>query len=91
MNLLIRTKQDINFYASPGVFDAVTRNIIPASDVIKDYGKLGTATIKLILDDDYTFDKWLLKLTKAGLPIPQTTLVNKTIFMMNKDLDELSN
>lgn len=89
INMLIRGKQDINFYASPGVFDAVTRDIVPATNVLKDYWKLVTATGKVILDDDYEFDQWMLKMTKAGLPIPQATLVNKTKYMIGKDLDTL--
>jgi hypothetical protein len=89
LNMLIRGKQDIDFYASPGVFESVTKNVIPATSVLTDYGKAIGATMRLIIDDDYTFGKWALKMTKAGIPIPQTTLINKSIYMANKDLDAL--
>jgi hypothetical protein len=87
INLLIRTAQDIGFYVSPSVFEVVTRNPIPAMSVLIDYGKLFTATGKLITDSDYEFEQWLFKLTKAGLPIPQATLANKIRYMSNRDLD----
>lgn len=89
INMLIRSKQDIDFYASPGVFDAVFRDPIPASNVIKDYYKAVGATMRVITDDDYTFEQWVLKMTKAGIPIPQATLINKTKYMIQKDLDAL--
>jgi hypothetical protein len=89
LNMLIRNKQDLTFYSSPQVFDTVTRNAIPATDVITDYMKLGTATMKLLFDEDYEAEKWLLKLTKAGLPIPQATLVNKIKFMTERDIDDV--
>ena len=89
INQLIRAKTDIEFYASPEVFDVVTRTPIPAFQVLTDYGKLMNATGKVILDDDYEFNEWLLRVTKAGLPIPQATLVNKTKYMMERDLEDL--
>lgn len=91
INQLIRGKQDIDFYVSPSVFDTVTRDFIPASNVIKDYMKLVKATGKLMLDDDYEFSEWMLKMTKAGLPIPEAALVNKVKFMMTKNLDDMQN
>ena len=87
LNMLIRAQQDIAFYTSPGVFDAVTRNIVPATSVITDYWKFIKATTKLLVDEDYEFEQWLLKMTKAGIPIPQATLINKTKFMMERNLD----
>jgi hypothetical protein len=87
INMLIRGKQDIDFYASPQVADSVTRNIIPATQVIKDYMALLKASGKLITDSDYGYEEWLLKVTKAGLPIPEAALVNKIKFMATKDLD----
>ena len=89
INQLIRNQQDINFYVSPQVFDTVTRNIVPATQVLTDYMKLVKATGQILTDDDYTYDKWLLKVTKAGLPIPQATLINKTKFAMEKDLGDI--
>lgn len=89
INMLIRSKQDIDFYASPGVFDAVFRDPIPAFNVVKDYYKAMGATVRLLTEDDYEFKTWCLKMTKAGLPIPQATMINKTRYMMNKDLDAL--
>ena len=88
INLLIRSKQDIELYATPGVFNAVLRNPIPAADVIIDYSKLIKATGKYIVDEDYEFQQWLLKFTKAGLPIPQATQINKWNYMLSRSLDE---
>lgn len=87
MNMLIRNKQDLEFYASPQVFDTMTRNIIPAATVLTDYAKALQATGKLIFNDDYQYQKWLLAMTHAGIPIPQATLINKTAYMAQKDLD----
>lgn len=87
MNTIIRNKQDLEFYASPQVFDAVTRDVIPAAQVLKDYGKAMMATGKLLFNDDYEFQKWLLAMTHAGLPIPQATQINKMKYMMTKDID----
>lgn len=88
MNMLIRNKQDMEFYASPQVFDTVTRDIIPAANVLKDFGKAVTATGKLIFNDDYEFQKWLMAVFHAGLPVPQATLITKAKYMMQKDLDQ---
>lgn len=85
--MLIRNKQDLEFYASPQVFDTVTRNIIPASTVLTDYAKALQATGKLIFNDDYQYQQWLLTMTHAGIPIPQATLITKTKYMVQKDLD----
>lgn len=90
LNMVIRMKQDVAFYSSPEVFDTVTRNAVPAFGVVKDYTKLMDATWKIMTEDDYTADRWLLKLTKAGLPIPQATLINKIKYMSERDLDDLS-
>jgi len=89
INMLIRTKQDIDLYASTSLFDAVFRDPIPAVNVIKDYWKAVGATQRLLMDDDYEFEQWVLKMTKAGIPIPQTTLINKSLYMVKKDLDAL--
>jgi len=88
LNMMIRTQQDIDLYASPGVFNAVFRNPIPASNVIADYAKLIRATGKLVIDDEYEYSQWLLKMTKAGLPIPQATQINKWKYMIERDLDD---
>jgi type VI protein secretion system component Hcp len=90
LNMVIRMKQDVAFYSSPEVFDTVTRNAVPSFGVIKDYTKLMKASWEFMTEDDYTADRWLLKLTKAGLPIPQATLVNKIKYMTERDLDDLS-
>lgn len=89
-NLAIRTRQDLTFFASPEVFDNVTRSLIPAFSVIKDYSKFVDASWKVMTDDDYTAEEWLLKATKAGLPIPQATLVNKMKYMTERSLDDIS-
>lgn len=90
INMIIRTKQDITFYSSPEVFDTITRNAVPAFGVIKDYTRLMDASWKIMTEDDYTADRWLLKLTHAGLPIPQATLYNKIKYMSERDLDDLA-
>lgn len=87
MNMLIRNKQDLEFYASPQVFDTMTRNIIPASTVLTDYAKALVGTGRLLFDDSYQYQQWLLAMTHAGIPIPQATLINKTKYMLQKDLD----
>lgn len=91
LNMLMRGQQDLELYASPAVFDTVTRNPIPITQVFKDYYNILPATNKLIMGDseDFGFDDWLLKLTKAGLPIPQAALINKTKFMFEKDLGDM--
>jgi hypothetical protein len=90
INMMLRMKQDVAFYSSPEVFDTVTRNAVPAFGVIKDYTRLMDASWKIMTEDDYTADRWLLKLTHAGLPIPQATLVNKIKYMTERDLDDLA-
>lgn len=90
INMIIRTKQDIAFYSSPEVFDTITRNAVPAFGVVKDYMKAVDASWKVMTDDDYTADRWALKMTKAGLPIPQATLINKIKYMSERDLDDIS-
>lgn len=94
LNMLVRGQQDLELYASPSVFDTVTRNPLPISQVFKDYYAILPATHKLIMGEDssgndFGYDDWLLKLTKAGLPIPQAALINKTKFMFQKDLGDM--
>lgn len=88
-NQLIRNQQDLDFYASPGVFDAVTRNVIPASDVLKDYWKAIKATARVMTDDNYEAQQWIFAITHAGIPIPQATLANKFRTAATKDLDSM--
>lgn len=90
INMLIRMKQDLAFYSSPDVFDTVTRNVIPASDVLKDYLKAVKATGRVLVDDEYEFAQWFNAMTRAGLPIPQATLINKYNYMSTRDLDDLA-
>lgn len=87
MNTIIRNKQDLEFYTSPQVFDAVTKDIIPAAQVLKDFGKAMMATGKLMFNDNYEFQTWLLAMTHAGLPVPQATQINKLKYMFQKDID----
>lgn len=88
INQMIRGKQDIDFYSSPAVFTDVTRDIIPAFGVVKDFTHFTTASMKFLIDDDYTYQQWLLKMTKAGLPIPQATMVNRLDYLGSRFLDE---
>lgn len=86
MNTLIRTQQDINLYYTPGVFDQVFRNPVPAMAVLKDWGALMTASGKVIIDDDYEFSKWALKFTKA---FPGLNHVNRIRTLVTKDISQL--
>jgi hypothetical protein len=88
-NLAIRSYQDIGLYASPGILDTVLGNVIPATSAIKDTMKFFEASGKVLIDDDYTYEQWLLKLTRAGF-IPQTTLINKFKTMTERDLSSIS-
>lgn len=88
-NQLIRNQQDLEYYSSPSVIDSLTKSIIPASDVLKDYWKALKATARVMTDDSYEADKWLLSITHAGIPIPQATLINKVHTAATKDLDTL--
>ena len=86
MNTLIRTQQDINLYYTPAVFDQVFRNPIPAMSVLKDWGALIPASARLVTDDQYEFDQWMLKFTKA---FPYLNHVNRVKTLMTKDISQL--
>jgi hypothetical protein len=96
-NMMIRSRQDINLYASPSVFDQVFRNPIPAMDVIRDFSKMMKYTTTgwidysysdgFSIDQDFTFDKWFSKVMKGNAIIPETALYNKVKYMTTKDLD----
>ena len=88
-NMATRSYMDIGLYGNPKIFDQVIGTTAPALGTIKDVLNFFEATGKYMTEEDYEFQRWLLKLTKAGF-IPQTTLVNKVNTMMKKDLSELS-
>ena len=97
INMMIRSRQDINLYASPSVFDTVFRNPIPSMDVVKDawklvkYSSTGWWTADgqggLGIDPNFPFEKWFLKATKGNLVLPETGVINKLNYMATKDLD----
>jgi hypothetical protein len=88
-NMITRSYQDVALYSNPTVFDTIIGTPAPALSTIKDAWATIPASIRLMTDNDYTWDKWALKMTKAGF-IPQTTLINKFHTMTTKDLNTLS-
>lgn len=95
INTLIRNRQDIAFYGSPEVFSSVTKNIIPAQKVWIDFERAMAGTGRYFVnqglghkpDDEFGFEQWALRMTKAGIPHPYLGLVNKLKLMAEKDLD----
>jgi len=94
INMLIRNQQDLMLYSSPAVFNTISGNFIPASQVIVDYWNAMTATAHYLFgdtsDERNAFDKWLKKMTRAGIPHPSATLYNKFETMMHRDIDEIN-
>jgi hypothetical protein len=88
-NVLVRGQQDMTFYSSPAVFDNITRNPIPALTSITDMVKAIKATSRVLTDSEYEYEQWLRKVMRAGLPIPQATLIPKLDYMLNKDLEDI--
>lgn len=88
-NMAVRAQQDLWFYASPTVFENITRDIIPATRVISDGWKAVKAVTRYMTDDEYESAQMWRAIFRAGLPIPQFTLVPKTEYMLNRDLRDL--
>lgn len=90
VNQLIRNQQDLMMYASPGVWDTVTGNIVPATSVINDGIKAIYATGHYLFGDTHkdkhAFQTWMLHLTKAT---PILNNINKTKYMTTRDLDSI--
>jgi hypothetical protein len=93
INMLIRNQQDLMLYSSPSVFNTISGNFLPATQVIVDYINAMKATGHYIFGDTekekHAFDTWVKKVTRAGLPHPTFTLYNKVETMMTRDLDKL--
>lgn len=83
INILYRTQQDLMFYSSPYMVDQVFGNPIPAWSVVKDGLNAVMATAAIAMEEDPDFEKLLLKWTKV---FPYTNLINKTKFMMSRDI-----
>lgn len=90
INMLIRNQQDLMLYSSPSVFNTISGNFLPATQVLTDYWNAMKATGHYMFADTKeekdAFEKWLTKITKA---FPYTNLYNKTQTMMTRDLDKL--
>jgi exodeoxyribonuclease-5 len=93
INMLIRNQQDLMLYSSPSVFNTISGNFLPATQVIVDYINAMKATGHYMFGDTekekHAFDTWVKKVTRAGLPHPTFTLYNKVETMMTRDLDKL--
>jgi hypothetical protein len=92
LNMLIRNQQDLLLYSSPGVFNQISGNFLPATQVLTDYWNAMIATGHYLLKDreKEDFDRWVRKITKAGLPHPVFSLYGKMETMMTRDLDKLN-
>lgn len=94
INMLIRNQQDLLLYASPAVFNTISGNFLPATQVIVDYWNAMTASAHYIFGDTskerHAFDTWLKKMTRAGIPHPSATLYNKFETMMTRDLSKIN-
>jgi hypothetical protein len=92
INMLWRVRSDLQFYSSPSTFDNITRQVIPATQVVADAVKAVNASTRyFITDEEYDdFERWLRAVTKAGFPIPQAALYPKMDYMLNRDLEDLA-
>jgi hypothetical protein len=88
MNMGIRSYQDVALYSNPSVLDQIIGTPAPALGTVRDVQKFLSATGKLMTDNEYTYEQWLLKLTRAGF-IPQTTLINRFHTMTTKDISTI--
>ncbi len=91
INMLTRTHQDIQFYVSPDAFNTVFNRAVPAVNTLNDYQKAMSATWKVLTNDEYKWDRWVLAMTRAGIPIPQAALYNKMKYMTERDLGSINN
>lgn len=99
INMGVRSRQDINLYASPSVFDTVFRNPIPAFDAVKDFSKMVKYTSTgwmdfnyrdgFSVDKDFSLEKWLTKVAKGNMVLPEAAIIPKVKYMLTKDLDKL--
>lgn len=92
VNMLIRNYQDLMMYSSPSVFNTVSGNFLPATQVITDYWNAVLATGHYMFHDKaekHAFKTWVKKITRAGLPHPVFTQYNKWETMLTRDIDKI--
>lgn len=93
INMLIRNQQDLMLYSSPSVFNTISGNFLPATQVLTDYWNAMKASGHYMFGNTErerdAFDKWIRKIAKAGLPHPIATQYGKINTMMTRDLDKL--
>jgi len=93
INMLIRSQQDMLLYSSPGVFNTVSGNFLPATQILTDYWKAMVATGHYLFagttHEKDAFERWVRKIAKAGLPHPIATQYGKIETMMTRDIDKL--
>jgi len=90
INMLIRSQQDLMMYSSPSVWETVTGNIVPATNVVTDAIKAMKATGHYMFGDTskdkHAFRTWMLHITRAT---PILNNINKADYMLNRDLDSI--
>lgn len=91
INMATRTEQDMWFYASSDAFNTVFNKAVPAVNTINDYQKFMKAFWRVVTDDEYEWENFILAMTRAGLPIPQAALYNKVKYMTERDLGSINN
>ncbi len=92
INMLIRNYQDLMLYSSPAVFNTISGNFLPATQVLTDYWNAVQATGHYVFHDKSekdAFRKWVKKITRAGLPHPVFTQYNKWETMLTRDIDKI--
>jgi len=93
INMLIRNQQDLLLYSSPSVFNTISGNFLPATQVLTDYWNAMSATGHYIFGNTSSekdaFERWLRKLAKAGIPHPIATQYGKVKTMVTRDIDKL--
>lgn len=93
INMLIRNQQDLMLYSSPSVFNTISGNFLPATQVLTDYWNAMVASGHYMTADKKhdrdAFTKWAKKIARAGLPHPVATQYNKIETMVTRDLDKL--
>jgi hypothetical protein len=85
VNMLYRVQQDLTFYMTPTTVEELFTRAVPVMAVGSDVLKAVNASVKYVVDDDYTWDKAALKWTKT---IPVVGNINRGIFTSGKWADE---
>ena len=92
LNMLIRNRQDIEFYSSPSSASSVLENVIPAQKVIVDFQRAMKGTYRILSQDEdadnrFTQEQATSRWMKA---IPYAGIYPKFKYMWDHDLDKLS-